>query len=162
MAGAILVTMTAGPVLAAPTCADATDREVFDVTGLKSRLMVLATGCGASSEYNSFMTRFKSQLVEYDRELQAYFKRHFGHSGQKEYDSYITALANSESTVGIGEGSDFCPHDAMIFTEVMALPATADLPAYAAGKDVIPASVGACVEPEPPAPSHGHARKAKK
>jgi hypothetical protein len=147
--------MAAGPALAASHCVDTSDREVFDVTGLKSRLMVLATGCGASTQYNAFMTRYQPQLADYDRKLQAYFKRKYGRSAQREYDAYITSLANGESTFGIDEGSDFCPHDTMIFSEVMALPQTDDLPAYAAGKDVVPASVGACVEPEPPT----HARK---
>lgn len=159
-AAAVLLSSAVGPALAASHCTDPADREMFDVTALKSRLMVLATGCGDSSQYNAFMTKYQPQLADTDKNLQAYFKRHYGRTAQREYDGYITALANGQSRVGISEGSDFCPHDAMIFQEVMALPASSDLPAYAAGKDIVPDTVGACVVPEPaPAPAHASARK---
>src|SRR3712207_8470428 len=38
-------------------------------------------------------------------------------------------------------GSDFCPRNTGLFDEVMALPSAAELPAYAAGKDLIPESL---------------------
>jgi hypothetical protein len=159
---ALMLAISVAPAFAAPQCSDQSDREIFDVTALKSRLMVLATGCGDNTQYNAFMTRFQPQLVQYDRDLEAYFRRHYGKAFQREYDAYITALANGESDVGITEGSDFCPHDALIFHEVMALQAPADLPAYAAGKDLVPPTLGSCVAAASPAPSHVPVRKAKR
>jgi hypothetical protein len=106
--------------------------------------MVLATGCRQHDGYNSFMTRYRPQLLANDTQLQGWFKRHYGKAGEREYNSFITSLANSQSDVGISQGSDFCPHDALIFSEVLALPSAADLPAYAAGKDLVPASLTTC------------------
>ena len=41
-------------------------------------------------------------------------------------------------------GTDFCDRNGMLFTEVMALRSASDLPAYAAGKDLVPATVDLC------------------
>ena len=152
-AGAVLTSTGIGPAMAAARCTDTAEREMFDVTALKSRLMVLATGCGTDTQYNAFMTRYRPQLAATDKQLQAWFSHHYGKSGQREYDSFITSLANSQSDVGISEGSDFCPHDTLIFSEVLALPQTADLPAYAAGKDLVPASIATCPETTTAAPA---------
>ena len=43
-------------------------------------------------------------------------------------------------------GSDFCEHNGMIFTEVMALRSPAELASYADGKDLVPSTTGMCSE----------------
>ena len=43
-------------------------------------------------------------------------------------------------------GSDFCDRNGMIFTEVMALRGPSELPAYAAGKDLVPTTLDICPE----------------
>ena len=56
-------------------------------------------------------------------------------------------------------GSDFCDRNSLLFKEVMALPGAADLPHYAAGKDLVPATVDVC---PPPAPARKQAATAKR
>ena len=130
--------------MAAQQCPNATDQQAFELTALKTALMVVATTCGDRAQYNSFIRRYQPNLVETDHSLTSYFKAHYGSSGQSEHDRYATDLANSQSRFGLAQGTDFCARNATLFTEVMALPSPTDLPTYAAGKDLIPASIGAC------------------
>jgi hypothetical protein len=59
-------------------------------------------------------------------------------------------------------GSDFCDRNGMIFTEVMALRSASELPAYAAGKDLVPATLDICPEAKAPAGKKPAAAPAKK
>jgi hypothetical protein len=139
-----------GQATAAENCKSAADRETFDLAALKSEVMVLATSCHQEDRYNAFVQRYKAVLMANEHAFDAYFKRVYGRSGQSEHDSYITSLANAQSDVGLKEGTDFCPHTDAIFTEVMAVPNGQELPEYAAGKDLVPDNLGACVGPEAP------------
>lgn len=125
-------------------CTAAGDDTAFDVGALKSELSVLAVGCSDEDDYNRFVERFRTGLVAQDRVVNTWFSRTYGRAAQKEYDSYITLLANLQSQVGSREGSDYCPRSKLLFTEVMALPDIAMLPQYAAGKDLIPNDMAAC------------------
>lgn len=135
--------------MAAQECPNAADQAAFEMIALKTTLMVVATTCNNREPYNNFVRRYQPKLVETDRSLSGYFKSHYGSRGQTEYDRYATDLANSQSRFGLAQGGDFCARNATLFTEVMALPNPADLPIYAAGKDLIPASIGACPGPAP-------------
>ena len=130
--------------MAAQECPNENDQAAFELVALKTALMVVATTCDDRDQYNSFIRRYQPKLQETDRSLSSYFKSHYGNRGQTEYDRYATDLANSQSRFGLAQGVDFCSRNAAMFTEVMALGNTTDLPAYAAGKDLIPASIGAC------------------
>jgi hypothetical protein len=137
------------PALAAG-CPSPGDQASFDVAALKSELMVLATNCRNDSDYNAVVNRFRPQLVANDAELNVYFKRVFGAAAQREHDAYITALANAQAEESIKLGSDLCPRDTALFSEVMILPDGKDLAPYAAAKELFPTSLGPCVEPPPP------------
>lgn len=130
--------------MAAQECPNDSDQSAFELVALKTALMVVATTCDNREQYNSFVRRYQPKLQETDRSLSSYFKVHYGNRGQTEYDRYATDLANSQSRFGLAQGVDFCARNATLFTEVMALGNTADLSNYAAGKDLIPASIGAC------------------
>jgi hypothetical protein len=142
-------TLLMGQAMAADACKNAADREVFDLAALKSEAMVLAEACHEEEQYNAFIQRYKPVLLANEHAFDAYFKRTYGRSGQSEHDAYITSLANAQSDVGLKEGTDFCPHTEVIFSEVMAIPTAQDLVAYAAGKNLMPENLGACVEPTP-------------
>ena len=146
-AAALLLSHAAMAQRECPTIAD---QQVFEVAALKSEMMVLATSCHDDTQYNAFIHRFQSALLDNDHAFDAYFKRAYGRAGQVQHDAYITALANGQSDVGLQLGTDFCDRDQVLFSEVMAVPSAGDLPEYAAGKELIPASLGAC-EPAPPA-----------
>jgi ribosomal protein L18 len=146
--GLLGTALLVGQATAAETCKTQADQEIFDLAALKSEAMVLATSCHMDGQYNAFVQRYKTVLLANEHAFDAYFKRVFGRSGQAEHDAYITSLANAQSDIGLQEGTDFCPHTAAIFDEVMAIPTAQDLTAYAAGKDLVPANLGACVEPQ--------------
>ena len=133
-------------------CASPADQTTFELQALKSELMVLATACHDDQHYNAFVNRYKPRLAASETAFDDYFKRRYGAAASRERDSYITSLANAQSDGGMHLGSDFCSRNAAIFDEVMSLRSVNDLPDYVAGKNLVPASLGAC-EPAPAAPA---------
>jgi hypothetical protein len=125
--------------------------QVLTVTALQSQLMVLATSCHDDAGYNAFMTRYRPYLYDTEKSLAAFFHRAYGRSGQAAHDRFVTNLANDQSDVGLRQGTDFCPRNQALFSEVMALQGASELPEYAAGKDVVPASMSGCLTPSAPA-----------
>lgn len=138
--------LAVGGVRAAQRCPD---QPVFDVEALKSQMMVLATSCHDDSQYNAFIRRYQPSLVANEHALDGYFRRVYGRRGQAEHDAFITNLANAQSDDGLKQGMDFCPRNSTLFTEAMALEGPGDLPQFAAGQDLLPASLGSCQEPAP-------------
>lgn len=121
------------------------DRAAIDVLALRSELMVLATGCADDTKYNAFIERYKPALQANEREIDAWFKRKYGRRAQSEHDSFVTDLANAQSSAGSRLGSDFCPHNGAIFQEAMALQSADQLSPFAAGKNLVPGSLDLCV-----------------
>jgi hypothetical protein len=159
-AGAACV-MTARQPAAETQCLSPTDREAFDVQALRSELMVLATGCQKDDNYNAFVHRYQSDLVHNEKQISEIFKHRYGRRGQAEHDRFVTELANAESDSGTRLGTDFCPRNSMMFTEVMALRGPNDLPAYAAGKDLLPPSLDLCEGERKPTVAKASTSKSK-
>ena len=146
----LLVTQTAQAQL---TCLPPQERSVIEVAALRSELMVLATGCQDDEKYNAFIRRYQPDLMGNEKAIDAMFQRKYGRHAQQEHDRFVTDLANAESSAGDRLGSDFCAHNGMLFSEVMALHSANELAAYAAGKDLVPASLEVCTAVAmPPAP----------
>lgn len=137
---------------AASSCVHPTERAALDVEGLKSQLMVVALACNARDRYNAFVTRYKPELNSDEKQLGGYFHRSYGRTSQKQQDDYVTQLANSQSQAGTKRGTLFCQEHLPMFDEVMALRGDAELPEYAAGKELAqPISTEACTgAPERP------------
>lgn len=142
MAGLLL----APPAFGAARCPSQQEQSVFEVEALKTELMVVGITCKEEDRYNAFVRRFQPELAANNRAVGQYFARVKGRAGQRANDAYITNLAQARATEAQALGSDFCPRNTALFNEVMALPSAAELPAYAAGKDLIPANLGACEE----------------
>ena len=149
----------AQPALAERQCANLADQAVFEVQALRSTIMVLGTGCQEEDRYNAFIRRFQSDLQANERAVSAYFKRRFGGRAQQEQDRFVTDLANAVSSQGNRFGGDFCPRNGLIFNEVMALRSAAELNDFAAGKDLIPATMQVCNDHAGPAPASKPAGK---
>ena len=143
-AAAALSILSAQPVLAQPQCSSVADQSAFEVQALRSELMVLATGCHDDDRYNAFIHRYQSDLQGNERAINAYFQHRYGRSGQTEHDRFVTDLANAISHQGSDLGGDFCPRNGLIFNEVLALDSAAELTDFAAGKNLVPASVEIC------------------
>ncbi len=129
---------------AAAPCSAEMNRAVFEVEALKSELMVLAINCHEQDRYNAFVLRYRPELANTDHALQRYFHTTFGRKAQREHDVYITSLANAHSQLAHAVGADFCPRNGAMFQEVMALRSASDLPAFAAGQDLVPPDLGVC------------------
>jgi hypothetical protein len=139
-----LTALFAQPVLAERQCASLSDQSAFEVQALRSELMVLATGCHDDDRYNAFMRRFQNDLQGNEKAINAYFQHRYGRAAQTEHDRFVTDLANAISRQGSDLGGDFCPRNGIIFNEVMALDSSAELEDFAAGKNLVPATVDIC------------------
>jgi hypothetical protein len=139
-----LTMLSAQPVLAQRQCTSLSDQSAFEVQALRSELMVLATGCHDDDRYNAFIRRFQADLQRNERAINAYFQHRYGRAAQTEHDRFVTDLANAISRQGSDLGGDFCPRNGMIFNEVLALQSATELADFAAGKDLVPASVEIC------------------
>ncbi|MCW3477330.1 hypothetical protein [Limobrevibacterium gyesilva] len=124
------------PAQNAPVCVRPPEKVAFDLSGLKSQLMVTAISCKAEDKYNAFVNRFRPDLVSGEKSLTGFFGRAYGRRAQQEHDDYITQLANAQSQLGIKSGTAFCEANLGMFDEVMALKSSAELPAFAAAKPI--------------------------
>lgn len=141
----VAVTMlSAQPALAQRQCTSLSDQSAFEVQALRSELMVLATGCHDDDRYNAFIRRFQADLQGNEKAINAYFQHRYGRAAQIEHDRFVTDLANAISRQGSDLGGDFCPRNGLIFNEVLALPSATELAEFAAGKDLVPATVKIC------------------
>lgn len=147
LAGLTAASLVAQPALAAPRCAAPADQSMFELFALKSELLVIAIACKRNDSYNAFVQRYRPVLLDLDKNLNAHFRKVHGARWQKVADDFTTDMANVRSTMASRMGGDHCPRNGMIFNEVMALPAPSDLPAYAAGKDLLTASITTCPAP---------------
>jgi len=157
----LLLTMTALATFAAQqaeaqsmSCLTPAERGMFEVQALRSETMVLATGCSEHAAYNAFVERYRPELMANEHDISAWFRRHYGARGQTVHDAFVTDLADAHSLDGSRLGNQFCPRNRVIFQEVMALPSGSDLPAFALGQDLVPASVTICSGPVSRAPAH--------
>lgn len=132
-------------------CPTAAEQSMFEVAALKTELMVVGITCQAEDRYNQFVLRYRQQLIENDRQLNAHFEGRFGrgNTGKRAMDAYVTNLAQARGFAGQRLGADFCPRNTQLFAEVMALPGGNDLAMYAAGKDVIPEDLPGCPTARP-------------
>jgi len=143
-------------------CLPPNARAAFAVQALRSEMMVLATGCSDDAQYNAFIERYRPALMANENAIDAWFKRNFGRSAQDEHDRFVTDLANAQSSAGTQMGTDFCPHNGVIFQEVMALPGSDDLAAFAAGQNLVPGSLNVCREDVAEAPRKPERRVAQR
>jgi hypothetical protein len=137
----------------APVCVRTAEKQAFDVSVLKSQLMVTAVSCQSEDRYNAFVTHYQPTLASNEKVLASYFGRAYGKRAQSQQDDYVTQLANAQSQLGIKAGTLFCQQTMSLFDEVMALPSSDALPTYAAAKPLQQAmAVTECPPPAPPAP----------
>ncbi|MFA5123110.1 hypothetical protein [Zavarzinia sp.] len=88
----------------APTvCRKTGEGAADDVRRLQTELMVAALKCHRdpslkiADKYNAFVRKFSNEMVTQTTTLQALFKRQYGSAYMKQFDVYVTALANEIS-----------------------------------------------------------------
>jgi hypothetical protein len=126
--GLIATAFMAGNAMA---CMVPTTQQALDVIGLKSTLMVSALTCDQRSDYDTFMTRFQPHILAEQHDVDAYFRQEHGRLFQRYEDTYITSLANVQSSAGIHEGTDFCGQSKVLFGKVLALTTQRELDDFA-------------------------------
>lgn len=129
-----LVAGLAGPAIA-QSCVQSAERTAFEVTAMKSQLMVVALICNRHDDYASFVNRFRSDLLAADTALQGHFRR--GSGGRRDYDAFITTLANVHGQDQIRQGSQFCSNAAALFPAALAQGSRADLAQLVADRNVM-------------------------
>ena len=141
--------LTANVAQAADPCLKPTEKTAFNIVALRSQLMVTAVTCQAHELYNSFVARFRPDLMGSEKGINGYFSRTAGGRAQQAHDDYITSLANTQSEDGLQRGTDFCGKRVPMLTEVLALSDSKSLSDYANGAEVMNAI--AVTECPPPA-----------
>lgn len=100
-------------VVAPTICRKPDEVSADDVRRLQTELMVAALRCHKNPDlkiadkYNAFVRKFSPEMVRQTKALQALFKRQFGTAYMKQFDIYVTALANEISQRG-GKTVDYC------------------------------------------------------
>jgi hypothetical protein len=149
--------------LGTPACVFDADRAAFDIEGLKSQLMVTAVTCGdeAKSKYNAFMQRYQPQVASAEQVLQGYFKKSYGKAGPKQYDEYMTQLADNQEQVGLKAGTAYCSNLNAMYDEVLSLHDGSELHDYSNAKLLYqPATFDTCSF-APPAATKSKVRHSK-
>lgn len=92
------------PAAAAPTnCLSAAEHRASLVRQLQTELMVAALSCARhpsaslTGRYNAFVHKFGKDLSSNAEVLRGYFSRAYGKAQARQFDAYITALANEAS-----------------------------------------------------------------
>ncbi len=149
--------------LGTPACVFDEDRAAFDIEGLKSQLMVTAVQCGpeAHDKYGAFMNRYLPQVAAAEGVLHHYFDRSYGKAGSKQYDEYMTQLADNQEQVGLKAGTAYCQNLALMYDEVLSLHDGSELHEYSNAKLLYqPASFDTC-SGAPPAAVKSKVRHSK-
>jgi hypothetical protein len=103
-------------------CVRPGERTAIDLRAVQSNLMVAAIACGRTDDYNQFVRRHQTDLGAAHHTVFGVFRRAHGAQAQRQYDEYITNLANAQSQEGIRQGSHFCRDVAPLFQAALAAP----------------------------------------
>jgi len=120
-------------------CASPSDLAVLKTAAVQQQLMVAALSCHDVYEYNRFVLGHRSELIDSDDALKAYFQRADKQHGTATYNKYKTELANAASLRSSQEPDSFCHAAAREFDSVLrpaslaTIVASADLIADAPG-----------------------------
>ncbi|MDD3446299.1 MAG: hypothetical protein PHS60_12865 [Zavarzinia sp.] len=97
--GAIVVADAVAP----QGCRKPAEMAADDVRRLQTELMVAALRCHKdeklkiADKYNAFVRKFSDEMVSQTKTLQVLFRREYGGSHMRRFDTYVTALANEIS-----------------------------------------------------------------
>jgi hypothetical protein len=140
----------AAPALAA--CLQPPEQRAVDLRTVQSQLMVAAITCQRQDDYNRFVQRFQPDLARAHNTLGAYFRRAHGAAGQRQFDAYITNLANAQSQAALRQGNQFCRNQEGLWTTAAALANANAVPPLVAQFQLVNAiEAQACRAPTPAA-----------
>jgi hypothetical protein len=129
-----------GNPVAASECASPADQAALKTAAVQQELMVAALSCHDVYEYNRFVLGHRSELINSDDALKAYFQKGDKQHGTATYNKYKTELANAASLRSSREPDSFCDAAAREFDAVLR---PASLATVVADADLIADAPGA-------------------
>ncbi len=105
-----------------PACALGDDAYAIRAAALQQRLMVAAYVCHAAASYNEFVLAYRGDLQKSDSELQTFFNRLNGATGNRAYDSFKTQLANNSMLESASNLAIYCANSGETFAAAMSVP----------------------------------------
>jgi hypothetical protein len=121
LAASISTAASAGEIAVSPK-----ERASLEMRLLQTELMVSALACQARDSYNTFVTRFQSQLVDSGRTIRALFDRVHGKNGTTRLNAFVTEVANDASMKSLQMGEQFCTETAKTFQALLSGAETLD------------------------------------
>ncbi len=117
----VLVFLYANTALAKNICANRNEMSTFDVRAAQSYLMISALSCGLQKDYNNFVKRFSSQLVDNNNNLKKYFDKNYHKHSDSQLNKFITNLANESSKQSLKVTlKQFCKESNNVFKQALA------------------------------------------
>lgn len=160
IAGCLAAGLTS-PALA-QGCIRPAERTAVDVRAVQSQLMVAAIACNRTEDYNTFVRRHQAELGAAYNTVAGVFRRAHGAQGQRQYDAYITNLANAQSQEGIRQGSHFCRDIGPLFQAALAAPNAGAVAALTAQHSIAnPMPIAECPATQQAAPAQQRTRTAQ-
>ena len=105
---------------ASGACANSVEMAALNSRVLQSDLMVAALACQQKTQYNAFVRKYQSELVDRGETLQGYFKRVHGGSSTQQLNRFVTSLANDSSQHSLNSSEkDFCRKSLAVFTAAL-------------------------------------------
>jgi len=105
-----------------PACAMGGDALAIRVAALQQRLMVAAYVCHEAASYNEFVLAYRGDLQNSDHELQGFFNRTHGRTGNRAYDTFKTQLANTSMLESADNLDTYCAASGETFSAAMGMP----------------------------------------
>lgn len=91
------------------SCATPQEKAALNTRVLQSEMMIAALSCSAYNDYNSFVTKYRSQLLQHSENLRTYFQRNYGENSHKRLNAFVTKLANSASQKSLNDSyMEYC------------------------------------------------------
>ena len=117
--GTTLLAMASTTAMAGE-CSNPAHQSAFYVRSLQTELMVAALTCRQQPAYNSFVNRFRPELVGHGKTLKATFARQYGTNAEQYLNGFITRIAN-ETALRSANTQGYCGQSAGMFDDVLDL-----------------------------------------
>lgn len=151
MFAAASLSLVAVPALASTgECLSAADRNAVQIRQMHVQLMVAALKCddslGLRDTYGTYVNKHNSVLSGNAQSLRSLFQKTYGGDGSRQFDRFITRLANDASSQAQTQ-LGYCESNLELLQKAAALPAN-QVDDLAREAIAVPADLGRCVKSE--------------
>jgi hypothetical protein len=111
LSGIVVACISACAADAAAVCATKAELKVLQAAALQQQLVAAALSCNYAGDYSRFVTRYRDDILKYDRALRTFFHRRQGGEG---YDAYKERIAEEVSLHSLHDPG-FCRNARAVF-----------------------------------------------